>query len=102
MSLLQEAEKNAQELVAEEERAKRKAEKKKLKKKVGEPWGFGVAAFFWGAASRFFTSGSTWLGAEGGGDCISLLTGACPPFPETKRPKETGETGSREEKQREH
>lgn len=27
--------------MAEEERAKRKAEKKKLKKKVGEPWGLG-------------------------------------------------------------
>lgn len=31
----QEAEKNAKELVAEEERIKKKAEKKKLKKKVG-------------------------------------------------------------------
>lgn len=31
----QEAEKNAKELVAEEERMKKKAEKKKLKKKVG-------------------------------------------------------------------
>lgn len=43
--LPQEAERNARELVAEEERAKRKAEKKKLKKKVGEPtgspWGLG-------------------------------------------------------------
>lgn len=43
-SLLQEAERNAQELVAEEERAKRKAEKKKLKKKVGEPWEGPLAA----------------------------------------------------------
>lgn len=33
-SLAQEAERNAQELLAEEERVKRKAEKKKLKKKV--------------------------------------------------------------------
>lgn len=38
-SLPQEAERNAQELVAEEERMKRKAEKKKLKKKVGTPCG---------------------------------------------------------------
>lgn len=40
MSLAQEAERNARELLAEEERVKRKAEKKKLKKKVSVTlWG---------------------------------------------------------------
>lgn len=110
-SLLQEAERNAQELVAEEERAKRKAEKKKLKKKVGEPWegplpapgGWGHCLFL-GCCQRLLSSGIAWCGAAGTVFlCLTPAHGSTLfPFPEAKRPKETGEAGARAEEQREH